>query len=105
MKQWPYYTNGYYKYTHGSFNIDNKNYYLKKLHNIYFCKNKNHKAQKPKLIPKIKCTILLEQLYYIYYNIKPENAQKGVIAMCSPTWMFDKVNSMKAAVECGENLA
>jgi len=26
-KQWPYYTNAYYKYTHGSFNTDNENYY------------------------------------------------------------------------------
>jgi hypothetical protein len=28
MKQWPYYTNVYYKYIHGSFNIDNEIYYF-----------------------------------------------------------------------------
>jgi hypothetical protein len=28
-RQWPYYTNVYYKYTHGSFNINNENYYFK----------------------------------------------------------------------------
>jgi hypothetical protein len=27
MKQWPYYTNVYYIYTHGSFNIDNYEIY------------------------------------------------------------------------------
>jgi hypothetical protein len=27
MKQWPYYTDVYYKYTHGSSNIDNDIYY------------------------------------------------------------------------------
>ncbi len=47
-----------------------------------YYKSKNYKAQKPKLIPKIKCTILLVQLYYIYYNIRPKNAQKGVIVLC-----------------------
>jgi hypothetical protein len=26
-RQWPYYINAYYKYTHGSFNIDNEIYY------------------------------------------------------------------------------
>jgi hypothetical protein len=36
------------------------------LHNINFVKI--IRAQKPKLIPKIKCTILLEQLYCMYYN-------------------------------------
>ncbi len=28
------------------------------------------------MIPKIKCTILLEQLYCIYYNTKSKSAQK-----------------------------
>jgi hypothetical protein len=27
MRLWPYYTNVYYKYTHGSFNINNEIYY------------------------------------------------------------------------------
>jgi hypothetical protein len=36
---WPYYTNVHYKYTHGSFNIDNEiYYYLKILNNISFVK-------------------------------------------------------------------
>jgi len=40
MKLWSYYTNVYYKYTHGSFNIDNEIYYYFKivLHNISFVK-------------------------------------------------------------------
>jgi hypothetical protein len=40
MRLWLYYTNVYYKYTNGSFNIDNEiYYYLKKiLHNISFVK-------------------------------------------------------------------
>jgi hypothetical protein len=33
MKQWPYYTNVYYVYIHGSFNID-KNYYYYLKNNI-----------------------------------------------------------------------
>jgi hypothetical protein len=39
-KQWPYYTNVYYKYTYGSFNIDNEIYYYFKkiLQNIIFVK-------------------------------------------------------------------
>jgi hypothetical protein len=27
MSLWPYYTNVYYKYIHGSFNLDNEKYY------------------------------------------------------------------------------
>jgi len=34
---------------------------------------------KKKLIPKIKCTMFLEQLYYMYYNTRPKSAPKGVI--------------------------
>jgi len=34
MKQWPLYTNVYYKYTHGSLNIDNEFIIFKKLNNI-----------------------------------------------------------------------
>jgi hypothetical protein len=68
-KLWPYYTNVYYKYIHGSFNIDNEIYY-------YF-KNNCCKAQKPTLIPKIKCTMFLEQLYGMYYNTNPKMSQRG----------------------------
>jgi hypothetical protein len=39
-------------------------------------------AQKPKLIPKIKCIILLEQFYCMYYNIRPKNVPKGVTVVC-----------------------
>jgi hypothetical protein len=39
-------------------------------------------AQKSNLIPKIKCTILLEQLYCMYYNTRPKSAQNEVIIMC-----------------------
>jgi hypothetical protein len=40
MRQWPYYTNVYYKYIHGSFNVNSEIYYLKIiiLHNITFVK-------------------------------------------------------------------
>jgi hypothetical protein len=39
MKQWSYYINVYYKYTHGSLNINNKIYILKIiLYNISFVK-------------------------------------------------------------------
>jgi hypothetical protein len=39
MKQWSYYINVYYEYTHESFNIDNEiYYYFLKLHNISFVK-------------------------------------------------------------------
>jgi hypothetical protein len=30
MRLWSYYTNVYYKHIHGSFNIDNENYYYLK---------------------------------------------------------------------------
>ncbi len=54
MKLWPYYTNVYYKYIHGSFNTNNENYFknIYILHNIRFVKLII--AQKPKLITKIK---------------------------------------------------
>ncbi len=52
------------------------------LHNIKFKKPNNCPTQKPKLIPKIKCTIFLQQLYYMYYNIRPKNAPNGVTVMC-----------------------
>ncbi len=35
-----------------------------------------------KLMPKLKCTILLKQLYYIYYDMRPKSAPNGVIVMC-----------------------
>jgi hypothetical protein len=47
------------------------------------CKN-NYRAQKPKLIPKIKCTILVEQLYCMFYNINPKSAQRGHYSVFSP---------------------
>jgi hypothetical protein len=50
------------------------------LHNINSVKI--IRAQKPKLIPKIKCTMLLEYLYYMYYNTWPKNAPKGVTVVC-----------------------
>ncbi len=34
MKLWPYYTNVYYKYIHGYFNIDNNKFYYDYLYNI-----------------------------------------------------------------------
>jgi uncharacterized protein involved in tolerance to divalent cations len=42
---------------------------------------------------KIKCTILLEQLYCIYYNTEPKNAPKGVTIVCfhSVTWSYVQV--------------
>jgi hypothetical protein len=33
-------------------------------------------------MPKIKCTILLEQLYCMYYNTKPKSAQNKVTIVC-----------------------
>jgi len=33
--------------------------------------------KKPIVIPKIKCKIFLEQLYYMYFNTESKNAQKG----------------------------
>ncbi len=80
MRHWSYYINAYYQYTHGSFNIDNE-IIFQILYNC-FCKNNNCRAQKSKPIPKIKCTIILEQLYCINYNTRPKNAPKGVIVMC-----------------------
>ncbi len=53
----------------------------KKLHNISFVKN-CCRAQKSKLMPIIKCTMLLKQLYYMYYNTRPKNAPKGFIIVC-----------------------
>ncbi len=44
----------------------------------YFCKNNCY----PKFIPKIKCTILLEQLYYMYYNTRPKSVPKGIAIVC-----------------------
>jgi hypothetical protein len=70
MQQWFYYTNVFYKYTHGSFNIDNEVY-------CYFKNNNNNcRAQKSRLIPKVKCTIFLEQLYYMYYKTRPKSASQ-----------------------------
>ncbi len=42
---------------------------------------------------KIKCTIILEQLYCIYYNIGPKSVPKGVTIVCSHlvTWSFVQV--------------
>ncbi len=37
---------------------------------------------KTKIVSKIKCTIFLEQLYYIHYNTKPKSASKGFTIMC-----------------------
>ncbi len=50
MRQWFYYTIIYYKYTHGSFNIDNEIYHFKKIHKISFEKLIN-------VWPKIKIDI------------------------------------------------
>jgi hypothetical protein len=44
---------------------------------FYLFLNNNFSVQKPNLIPKIKWKIILEQLYYMYFNTKPKNAQKG----------------------------
>ncbi len=52
------------------------------LHNIEFLKTTKCPTQKSKLIPKIKCTILLKQLYYMYYNMRPKSAPNGVTVMC-----------------------
>jgi len=46
------------------------------LHNI-FCKNNNCKAQKLEMIPKIKCTILLEQLYECTIILIPKCPKVG----------------------------
>jgi hypothetical protein len=78
-KMWPYYTNVYYKYIHGSFNIDNE---ILILHNINFEIFFYCRVKKPKLIPKIKCAMLLKQLYYMYNNIKPKNVPKRITVMC-----------------------
>jgi hypothetical protein len=90
MKLWSYYTNVYYKYIHGSFNIDNEIYYYFRiiLHNISFIKIVFVGPKKPNLIPKIKCTMLLEQLYYMYYNTRPKNAPKGISVMCFHIFKF-----------------
>ncbi len=34
-------------------------------------------SQKPNLLPKIKCIMLLKKLYCMYYNSKPKSALKG----------------------------
>jgi hypothetical protein len=52
-------------------NIKNKKYF------ISFYKLGNCRAQKSKLLCKIKCTMLLEQLYCMYYNTEPKSAPKG----------------------------
>ncbi len=34
------------------------------------------------MILKIKCTIFLKQLYYVYYNTKSKSATKGITVVC-----------------------
>jgi hypothetical protein len=51
------------------------------LHNINFVKIIVERPKK-KLIPEIKCTMLLEQLYYMYNNIKSKSVPKGVNVVC-----------------------
>jgi uncharacterized membrane protein YjjP (DUF1212 family) len=59
MKQWPYYINVYYKYTHESFNINIELYCFFKITIVG--------AKKPKSIAKIKYTIYLKT--FILYII------------------------------------
>ncbi len=68
-----------------------------------FCKNNCSKAQKPKLIPKIKCIIFLEQLYCMYYNTRPKSAPKGVTIVCfHPTSKWEQGDqSQEPSVEVG----
>jgi len=87
MRLWPYYTNVYYKYTHGSFNINNEIYYLEKiiLHNISFVNIIIVGLKNQDWYPKLNvpwCTMLLGQLYYMYYNIKTKSAPKGITVVC-----------------------
>ncbi len=58
---------------------------------------------KPKLIPKIKCTMLLEQLYCMYYNTKPKSGPKGVTLVCfHPTSKWEQRDqSQEPSVEVG----
>ncbi len=48
------------------------------------------RAQKSKLILKIKYIMLLEQLYYMYYNTTPKSAPKRSIVMCFHPRALDK---------------
>jgi hypothetical protein len=72
MRHWSYYTNVYYKYTLGSFNIDKKVIIIIKiiLHNIIFVKILIIGPKNQNWYPN--CTILLEQLQCMYYDIKPQ---------------------------------
>jgi hypothetical protein len=47
------------------------------------------------LIPKIKCTMFLKQLYYVYYNIGPKSAPKGVIVVCFHLIHYEHLNTIQ----------
>ncbi len=93
MRHWPYYTNVYYKYTHGSFNINNEIYYYftKKLHIISFVKIIIVKPKNQNWYPKLNVPYFWN--YYVYYNTRPESAPKGVTIVCfthlgEKVWIF-----------------
>ncbi len=63
------------------------------LHNISFVKQNIIGPKKSKLIPKIKCTMLLEQLYCMYYNTKPKSAPKRVTIICFHLYFHFKIKN------------
>jgi hypothetical protein len=54
------------------------------LHKNNFVKIIIVRPKNPKLIPKIKCIMFVEQLYCKYYNIRFKSAPKG-----GPVMFFD----------------
>ncbi len=106
MKQWPYYINLYYKYTHGSFNIDNEIYYFQKYYITFiFVKIKIIRPKNQISYPKLNAPYFWNNyiIFTIILDLKcPKGSHHSVL---SPTRMFDKANCMKATLECGENLA
>jgi hypothetical protein len=46
------------------------------------------RPKKKILVPKIKCTTLLKQLYCMYYNTRPKSAPEGCHhSVFSPCWV------------------
>jgi hypothetical protein len=79
--------------------------FLEKLHNIFFVEIKIIRPKNQNSYPKLNAPYFWNNyiIFTIILDLKcPKGGHHSVL---SPTWMFDKANSMKATLECGENLA
>jgi hypothetical protein len=86
MRQWSYYTNVYYKYTHGSFNIDNEFFYYSKiiLHNINFVKIIIVRPKNQNWYPKLNVPYFWNNYIISIVILGLKVAQWGSLSVLSP---------------------